>query len=456
MDLTIPRLGRPERRSPLALSTVRGDRVCNFVPDDDRVLFASSTSVCTDCREGGHPLSSLSFERAGPRERIYFDPGKVRAGIVTCGGLCPGINNVIRAAVMELHYHYRVEKIYGFRFGFAGLVPDMGPPPVDLTPDLVDDIHHDGGSILGSSRGPQDVGAMVDTLETMGISLLLVVGGDGTMRGAQALCEEIERRKVPISIIGLPKTIDNDIYLVEKTFGFETAFSIAIESIRAAHTEAKGYLNGIGLVKFMGRQSGYITANAAIAEPDVNLVLVPEVPFSIHGSSGLLAWLRDRLARRHHAVIVVAEGAGQDLINEQEPIRELDESGNRKLGDIGRFLRTEISKDLTTSGIRYSLKYIDPSYMIRSAPANPNDSIFCFNLARHAVHAGMSGRTGMLVGLWNDQFTHVPTREVAARRKTIDPEGDLWLAVLESTGQPSYQRKSDRGTSPAGPQGDKA
>ncbi len=431
MDLTIARLGAARRFSPLRLSTVEGDRLCNFVVDEERVLASP--------RAGGREAEApaLSFERAGPRERIFFDPTELRVGIVTCGGLCPGTNNVIRAAVMELWFHYGVRRLTGFRYGFAGLVPASGFEPVELTPEWVDDIHHNGGSMLGSSRGAQSEVAMADTLERLGIGLLIVVGGDGTMRGAHALFEEVSRRGLATSVVAVPKTIDNDIYLVEKTFGFETAFSIATEAIRSAHVESKGYVNGIGLVKLMGRYSGAIAAHAALAEPDVNLVLIPEVPFRLDGARGLLGWLVDRLARRRHAVIVVAEGAGQDLVEGENHALERDASGNVKLRDIGAFLRERIERELAERSIPHAFKYIDPGYMIRSAPANPNDSIYSANLARHAVHAAMSGRTGLLVGSWNGQFTHVPLRAAIAERNTVDPEGDLWLAVLESTGQPA-------------------
>jgi 6-phosphofructokinase 1 len=430
MDLSIPRLGTPRRRSPLHLSTAGGDRVCNFVSDDERVL-------CRVTVGGREATDGASFEQAGPRARIFFDPEGLHVGIVTCGGLCPGTNNVIRAAVMELWFHYGVRSVTGFCHGFSGLIADSARPPLALTPELVDDIHHDGGTILGSSRGAQDTAAMVDTLERLGIGLLIIVGGDGTMHGAYAIYKEVMRRELPISIVAVPKTIDNDIFLVEKTFGFETAFSIATEAIRAAHVEAKGYSNGVGLVKLMGRYSGSIAAYAALAEPDVNLVLVPEVPFTLDGERGLIAWLIDRLARRHHAVIVVAEGAGQDLIDDEGEEPQKDASGNVGLVDVGTFLKRRISRALAARGVAHAMKYIDPSYMIRSAPAHPNDSIYSANLARHAVHAGMTGRTGMLVGLWNGHFTHVPLREVLDRRNTLDPEGDLWLAVLESTGQPA-------------------
>ncbi len=430
VDLSITRLGAAQRRSPLHLSTKRGDRFCDFVHDDETVAANALSHSPHGAADQG------AFERAGPRAQIFFDPATLGVGIVTCGGLCPGTNNVVRAAVMELWFHYGVRSIKGFRYGFAGLVRGASPP-LDLDPKVVDDIHHDGGSILGASRGAQDAGTMVETLRKHGIGLLLVVGGDGTMRGAHALCEEITQRALPISVVAVPKTIDNDIALVERTFGFETAFSIATEAIRAAHVESKGYVNGVGLVKLMGRYSGSIAAHAALAEPDVNLVLIPEIPFTLDGDNGLIAWLIDRLSRRRHAVLVVAEGAGQNLIEGHDHAVERDASGNVRLHDVGTFLRDRLGAALEAQHIPHALKYIDPSYMIRSAPANPNDSIYSANLARHAVHAGMTGRTAMLVGFWNGHFTHVPLAAVVDRRSTVDAEGDLWLAVLESTGQPA-------------------
>ncbi|MBW1806810.1 MAG: ATP-dependent 6-phosphofructokinase [Deltaproteobacteria bacterium] len=434
MDLSISRLGPAKINSPLRLSTERGDRVCNFVSDDERILYDVSLRTCQACRND--PASvPLSFERAGPREHIYFDPNKVRVGIVTCGGLCPGTNDVIRSLVMELHYHYGVNRIYGFKYGYAGLVPEGGYDVIDLTPAIVKNIHHDGGTILGSSRGHQDEDTIVDTLERMGLGILFTIGGDGTLRGAQKIHEEITARNLKISMIGVPKTIDNDISLVEKTFGFETAFSIAIDSIRGAHVEAEGAPNGVGLVKLMGRHSGYIAATAAVAEPDVNCVLIPEIPFFLDGDKGLIPWLRNRLESRGHAVIVVAEGVGQDLLEADK--NERDASGNVRLEDIGLFLKRKIASELKAVGVKYSLKYIDPSYIIRSAPANPNDSLFCATLAQNAVHAGLNGRTGMLVGYWNNVFVHVPIREAVAERKLVDSEGELWRSVLESTGQPA-------------------
>lgn len=432
VDLTVPTLGRATVRSPLKLSTIKGDRIYNFVGDDECVLM---DALGTRSRVGERSELSAAFERAGPRELLFFEPRDLKAGVVTCGGLCPGINNAIRAATLELLNHYRVREVLGFRYGFAGLNPDEGLAPLRLTPESVDGIHHDGGSILGSSRGPQEPAVIVDTLQRMGVGLLLVIGGDGTMRGAHAVCEEAIHRGAPISIVGIPKSIDNDVPLVDKTFGYETAFSIAVESIRAAHTEAGAYRNGVGLVRLMGRHSGFIAASAAVAEADADFVLIPEVPLVLDGPGGLLEALVGRLGSNGHVVVVVAEGAGQDLLQKSESPVERDESGNVRLLDIGSDLKRRIGDELRGRGIKHTLKYIDPSYLIRSAPANPSDSVYSSDLARNAVHAGMAGRTGLLVGYWNGEYTHVPLREVIARHKSVDLEGDLWHAVLESTGQ---------------------
>jgi 6-phosphofructokinase 1 len=431
MDLSVPSLGEATIRSPLKLSTIKGDRIYNFVGDDERILMRPLVSVGEM-----HPRVE-SFERAGPRELLFFEPEALRAGIVTCGGLCPGMNNAIRSAALELLSHYRVDEVWGFRYGFAGLNPSEGLDPIRLTRDALEGIHHDGGSILGSSRGPQPPEIVLDTLERMGIRLLIVIGGDGSMRGAHAVHEEAARRGASVSVVGVPKSIDNDVPLVDKTFGYETAFSIAVESIRAVHTEAIAYRNGVGLVRLMGRHSGFIASSAAVAESDADFVLVPEVPLVLDGPHGFLEALEERLRANGHVVVVVAEGTGQDLIGRGDAPAERDASGNIRLRDVGTFLRGRIDDALEQRGIRHTVKYIDPSYLIRSAPANPSDAVYSSDLARNAVHAGMAGRTGLLIGCWNGEYTHVPIREVTARSKSVDLEGDLWHAVLETTGQPA-------------------
>ena len=420
-DFTVDRLGACTVDSPM-----QGVR---FTADDEMVLCPSTMGDLQAYLDKGE--QPPAFEMAGPRQKIFFDPQVVNCGIVTCGGLCPGLNDVIRSVVMSLHHHYQVKKVYGFRYGFEGLVPSYYHSPLEMTPDRVDDIHQKGGSLLGSSRGPQDVGVMINTLEHLGISILFVIGGDGTLRGARAMFTEISQRGRLISVIGIPKTIDNDISYVDMSFGYETAVSESRISTYSAHVEAIGAKNGIGLVKLMGRESGFIAAQAALANSEVNFCLIPEIRFSL---DGLLKGRTRRLKLRGHAVIVVGEGAGQDLLETDD---SKDASGNKLFGDIGMFLKQSIKEHYDQTGMQITLKYIDPSYTIRSMPASAYDSAFCLQLGHYAVHAGMAGRTNMLVGHWNDRFTHVPIPLAVKTRKKLDPQGALWSSVLAATGQPA-------------------
>jgi 6-phosphofructokinase 1 len=421
-DFTIARLG--DCRIPSPMSGVR------FTDDADRVVYhATIEGMNAWLGRPDRGAAPPAMESAGPRQMLFFDPSKLACGIVTCGGLCPGLNDVIRAVVRSLHRNYGVDRIYGFRFGYEGLVRRIGHEPLRLTPESVHRIHESGGSILGSSRGHQDTAEMVDCLNELGVGILFAIGGDGTLRGAQKIGEEAARRGLEVSVIGIPKTIDNDVSFVQRTFGFETAVTEAYRATYAANAEAEAARNGIGLVKLMGRDSGFIAAYSALVNNDVDFCLVPEVPFTL---DTLLSALEQRL-ERGHAVIVVAEGAGQELMPSRQ---ERDASGNVKYGDIGLFLRDAITAHFKRIGTPISLKYIDPSYAIRSVRATAHDSAFCQLLGQNAVHAGLSGRTNMLVSFWNHHFTHIPISLAASRRKKIDPRGALWSSVVASTGQP--------------------
>lgn len=424
LDLIVPKLG--ECRIPSPMSGV------HFIADETHVLYHGNLKTVESYQEAGK--KPPCFEIAGPREKIYFDPAKLKCGIVTCGGLCPGLNDVIRAIVLSLFHHYGVRNVFGFPYGFEGLSHRHGHVPIELNPNVVRNIHQQGGTILGSSRGPQEVPEMVDTLEQMNVGMLFTIGGDGTLRGAQEIAEEIERRNLKIAVIGVPKTIDNDISYVQQSFGFVTAVSEATTAIYSAHAEASGARNGIGLVRLMGRHAGFIAAYATLANSDVNFCLVPEVDFTLEA---FLKALQARLEKRGHAVVVAAEGAGQDLMG---TTGERDASGNIRLVDIGIFLKDRITAHFKEQGIETNLKYIDPSYIIRSMPATPPDSAFCLVLGHNAVHAGMAGRTGMVVGYWKNEFTHVPISATVSQRKQMDPKDKLWTGVLSSTGQPREMR----------------
>ena len=375
------------------------------------------------------------LEQAGPSPRLFFEPGKTRIGIVTCGGLCPGLNAIIRSIVYTAYHYYGLREIFGFKNGYRGLNPALEKEPVMLQPAMVDAILDVGGTILGTSRGPQDVSVMVDYLVAMKIDILFAVGGDGTLRGALEITGEIQKRGCKIGVIGIPKTIDNDIAFVERSFGFETAVEQAKRALISAHNEANSLARGIGLVKLMGRDSGFIASMATLATAVVNACLVPEVPFKLEGENGLFALLDQRLKRKNHAVIAVAEGAGQDLLGTGGATK--DKSGNVLKKDIGIFLKDEISDFFKKSGNPVEVKYIDPSYLIRSVAPTADDSAFCLMLAQDAVHAGMAGRTNAAVAFRNDGFILLPFSMTSQPRKKIDPAGRLWETLLETTGQPA-------------------
>ena len=429
-DLRVRRIGEPAILSPMARLVQGRVSSPHYVHESDRVLL-DDTLIGAEAR-----LCSVtdlpSLEPGGPREYIYFDPSRTRAGIVTCGGLCPGLNNVIRGLVLELADNYGVTDVAGFRDGFRGLAdPDVAP--VRLSREVVADIHNRGGTVLGTSRGDQDPSLMVDTLVKMGISVLFVIGGDGSLRGAAKIASAAERLGVELSVIGVPKTIDNDIPFLDQSFGFQTAFTRATDSIKSALTEASSTPQGVGLVKVMGRHSGFIACYAALASHDVDFVLIPEVQFLLDGPDGFLGLLRERVRRQGHAVVVVAEGAGQDLLDYDGAV---DASGNVRLADIGGLLRQRITQDFATAGEELSLRYVDPGYAIRSVPANGWDAVYCLRLAQAAVHAAMAGRTAMVVGRWHGRFVHIPIPVATGSRNQVDPNGDLWISVLEATGQP--------------------
>ncbi|GGM69017.1 ATP-dependent 6-phosphofructokinase [Dactylosporangium sucinum] len=430
-QLEVTTLGECRIDSPLSAALRRQRSTQHYVDEDDRVLLDDTVSLVA---ARGVPVAELpGFEPGGPRSKIFFDPSKTRVGIVTCGGLCPGLNDVIRALVLELTNHYGVHRIFGFRNGYQGMTARYGRPVVDLTPEVVSGINEYGGTILGTSRGNQDPNEIVDCLEQLSINVLFVIGGDGSMRGALKIAEVVEERGRRIAVVGVPKTIDNDIPYIERSFGFQTAFGKATEAIRAAHVEATAFPNGIGLVQLMGRHSGFIACYAALANNDADYVLIPEVPFALDGPGGFLEHLRRRVVDRGHAMIVVAEGAGQEYLS----TKGTDASGNVRLEDFGRYLRQRIAEHFAAAGVEANLKYIDPSYTIRSVPADPYDSVYCIRLAHAAVHAAMAGRTEMVVGRWRGRFVHVPIALAISSRNLVDPDGDLWLSVLEATGQPA-------------------
>ena len=429
-DFTIEELGKPTVQSPIVMSKIHGDKAANYVTND-RYVRLSSFIV-----PGDQPSVDKTqvLERAGPRENIYFNPAHVHAGIVSCGGLCPGINDVIRSIVRCLSTRYGVNRITGIRYGYLGFLPEYNYGVRELNPDVVDDIHKLGGTFLGSARGGgREVVQIVDTMEKLNLNMLFVIGGDGTQRGTLDIAEEVQKRNLKIALIGIPKTVDNDFALIDRSFGFNTAVAEAVKVVSAAHVEAVSAMNGIGLVKVMGRDSGFIAAHTALASHEVNFVLIPEVPFNLEGYNGFLTHLEDRIKKRRHAVIVVAEGALQDQLVKD---KKFDAGGNAKMADVGIYIRSRIIKHFEEKGIEINLKYIDPSYAVRSAPANPDDSIYCERLGNAAVHAAMAGKTKIIIGLVNNRFVHLPIKMVITHRNKVNPESSLWRDTIDATHQP--------------------
>jgi 6-phosphofructokinase 1 len=415
---TINTLGQPRYDSQISY----------FVADD--ILIPADVAWTS----GIAPEDLIFFEQAGPRQKLFFEPAKTRAAIVTCGGLCPGLNNVIRSVTRELIRGYGVQAVLGIRGGYRGLDPNRSQPSVELTEEIVEDIHREGGTMLGTSRGPVDTAIAVDFLVSQNINLLFTVGGDGTQRGGNALFEEARKRGHAIAVVGIPKTIDNDVQYVTRTFGYGTAVEEAVRIITCAHTEARSVDNGVAVVRLMGRHAGFIAVAAAAASQDVNFCLIPEAPFELGGDRGLLAALEQRVKNKNHAVVVVAEGAGQDLLGVSE---EKDASGNAKLQDIGLFLKDQFNAHFQARGIDMTLRYFDPNYQIRGRPANTEDGLLCDRMGRHAVHAAMAGKTGLVISYLNGQFVHVPIDMIVSGGKRVNLEGELWRAVLSSTGQPA-------------------
>lgn len=428
----IPRLGQPVFASPFNedRSRLEGPKI-RFIEEDEQVLLSPLLKdLPTD---GSKPPS---YEIAGPRRRLFFDSSKTSAAIVTCGGLCPGLNDVIRSLVLILTYGYGVTTIYGIRYGYKGMVDGVGEAPFLLKPDEIETISNEGGTYLGTSRGNQDPVLMVDFLIRRSIQILFCIGGDGTQKGALAIASEAERRGYHLSVIGLPKTIDNDIDLVEKTFGFDTAVAVAAQVLHGAHVESHAEHNGVVIVKLMGRESGFLATHAAIASGDVNFLLIPEVPFDLEGEKGFLEALRKRLENRHHALVVVAEGVAESLLTSPNEKVPLDASGNRILEDVGIYLKDRVSHWFKEQRFEARVRYIDPSYLVRSFRASSTDSIFCQRLAHNAAHAAMSGRTRMLVATCNNVHCHIPLEAIVMGRKHVDPQGELWRSAIETTGQP--------------------
>eukprot|EP00668_Euglena_longa_P014128 GGOE01018102.1.p1 GENE.GGOE01018102.1~~GGOE01018102.1.p1 ORF type:complete len:494 (+),score=144.75 GGOE01018102.1:38-1483(+) len=360
--------------------------------------------------------------RAGPRREVYFGTD-TNACIVNTGGLCPGLNSVIEELVRTLDT-YNADTIYGIRYGFLGFDTTEYMPLI-LTPHSVLNIHQRGGTILGTCRGSFNEDLILKFLKECNIGQMYVIGGDGSHRAAlriHALCKEHQLRCV---VVGIPKTIDNDILFFDKTFGFDTAVEVASKVIDCSFVEASSVKNGVGVVKVMGRDSGFVARNAALSNNVVDACLIPEVPFEIKGNGGLLPWLDGHLATKHCAVIVICEAAGQQHL----PCLGKDPTGHNIYEDTGKWLKKAIETHWQETGQEGKVFLIDPSYMLRSVPANTGDNMFCIQLAQAAVHTAYSGYSGVTVGRYHDLYGVMPIEMVVSGLRKVNPKGSLWQTL---------------------------
>ncbi|XP_071730342.1 ATP-dependent 6-phosphofructokinase 3-like [Rutidosis leptorrhynchoides] len=426
----LPTYPNPLRSNP-AYSVVKQ----YFVDADDTV--PQKVVVHKDGPRGIH------FRRAGPRQRVYFAPDEVHAAIVTCGGLCPGLNTVIREIVCALYHMYGVTRVLGIDGGYRGF---YSKNTITLTPKVVNDIHKRGGTIIGTSRGGHDKPKIVDSIQDRGINQVYIIGGDGTQKGAAVIYQEVRRRGLKAVVAGIPKTIDNDIPVIDKSFGFDTAVEEAQRAINAAHVEAESAENGIGVVKLMGRYCGFIAMYATLASRDVDLCLIPESPFYLEGEGGLLEYVEKRLKDNGHMVIVVAEGAGQELLAAEnlKTSTAQDASGNKLLQDVGLWISDKIKAHFAKQpSMPITLKYIDPTYMIRAVPSNASDNVYCTLLAQSCVHGVMAGYTGFTSGLVNGRQTYIPFNRITEKQNNVVITDRMWARLLSSTNQPSFLGPKD-------------
>ncbi|CAD7929591.1 unnamed protein product [Amoebophrya sp. A25] len=460
-------------------------------------LDGSQTNEETMATHSGKKSYYSALNRAGPRGILHFRPSQTTAAIVTCGGLCPGLNAVIHHIVNTLWHSYDVRRIMGIRGGFHGMTKfggekdfaqdlfgtrparsgrrasEVSPAhadealnesgigqtptgrdrmfcrsgsimrlggnqfdPIRLTPRVVHDIQHLGGTILGATRGGFDIDKISAFIEKNNIDMLFIVGGDGTHRGAYRISQHCIETLKNCAVCGIPKTIDNDIGLIDRSFGFLTAVEEAKKAIRSAKVEAASNMpNGIGIVKLMGRSAGYISALSTISMgSSVDLCLIPEVPVVLEGEKGVLPHLARVLHTRGHAVVVVAEGAGEELMGSAA---ETDKSGNKKLPAIGEFMTNAIKNYFKKLEEEVTVKYIDPSYMIRSVGPNSLDAYDCMVLSSGAVHGTMAGLTGFTVGMVNNHSCTIPIPLIERLSpRTLNPKGRTWERVLAITHQP--------------------
>jgi ATP-dependent phosphofructokinase / diphosphate-dependent phosphofructokinase len=325
---------------------------------------------------------------------------------MTGGGDCPGLNAVIRAIVRKGRRSYD-DTFVGFRNGWRGALDDVW---IELTIDNTRGMLHRGGTILGTSRDtplrePEGVDRLRDTMARQSVDAIIAIGGDGTLSVARILSDQ------GIPIVGVPKTIDNDIDATDVTFGFHTAVQIATDAIDRLHTTAESH-DRVMIVEVMGRNTGWIALYAGMGG-GADVILVPERPFDI---DEVCARLRQRHARASFSIVVVAEGAFPAAGTIDAPDYALDEAGRPRLGGISNLVRREIEE---RTGFESRVTIL--GHVQRGGTPCAHDRVLATRLGVAAIEAVHDGRLGTMPALRGTQIELVTLHEATDRQKTIDP-----------------------------------
>jgi 6-phosphofructokinase 1 len=351
----------------------------------------------------------------------------MKVGMLTGGGDCPGLNAVIRAVVRKGVFHYHDEFV-GFLEGWRGLVEDKSMP---LNLDAVGGILPRGGTILRTSRTnpakrPEGLEQCLATIERQKIDALIAIGGDDTLSVAQKLYEK------GIKVIGVPKTIDNDLAGTEYTFGFDTACNVVCEAIDRLHTTAEAH-NRVMVVEVMGRDAGWIALYSGIAG-GADVILIPERPFDV---DKVAESIRQRHERgRYFSIVVVAEGAkfsGNSAGGEGAAILQdmgKDEFGHAKLGGVANILSREIEK---RTG--YETRAVVLGHIQRGGSPTAFDRVLATRYGLGAIDMVHRGEFGCMAALRSNKVISISLKEAIARNRTVDQETiQMMDGLFEETG----------------------
>lgn len=475
--------------NPLPIE-VRGDD-----RDEGARIVVDARRKYHDPLEGITPAAwNLTMPEAGPRRYVsYPQKNQLKVGILVSGGIAPGINAVISGIIARHHayqaWSQKINKNYaleilGYSEALKGLL-HAGRPAVPLDLKTVREAVNHGGSILPTARADelldledpkQRDGALdkvTSRLINQQIDILYIIGGDGSMRAAHAISCRARRNPInELSVIGIPKTMDNDILWVWQSFGFLSAVEFAKQAILQLHTEVMSNPR-LCVIQLFGSDSGFVVSHAALASGVCDAVLIPEVNFTLKQLSG---YIRYRLQDRPHsdkpyggivalaetaipldwreyvsATAEVADGSEKVILTPEElrAIETFESHGRRVHGQTPDALRSGglrlvsqiLQREIRKLGDRWSSYRVftnEPRHLIRSIEPSVSDVIFAQRLGTLAVDNAMAGYHDFMISQWLTEYVLVPLKLVVLGRKRVPEHGIFWKSVRASTGQPDF------------------